>query len=353
MDYCKCAQDEIAGSQATDGSVICKGCDREKTAVDDTEGAGASVPDVPATPDEREVYLALKDSPKFVKRSTDDLPDIRKVIKKRKSSRVKHLLNQYGLEAVSACATKIYHSGAFTTAGTAEELYPDLFPADVNDYGANMKPEEPVYLNHMAMGRFLTTIQSALEHACYEFVAREMPEMIVTCERSSFKTAGLGPLMAFIQSPSIELKLREKGTPNLDEILESMKRVAKYDPASQPNAAGALQRLQDADRLIGLLGVESGHPAIQALQENVESRIGEFVAEKRRYTDRLREKKEYFEAERMKLQQMENEAVGALGNEEGKFEREATFEIIQKIRSAEDILFEECLGGKLSMLSLE
>lgn len=352
MDYCKCAQDEISDPQVTDGSVICRGCHREKKMLDNTAGAGEPVSDAPATPDEREVYLALRGSKTFANRSTDDLPDIRRlIVKKGKSVKVRALLKQYGMEAVLACAEKIYHSGAFTTLETAEELYPDIFPADPDDVAAIKKPEEPVYLNPMALGRLLTTIQSALEHACYEFVARELPETIVPAARGRFQVAGRGPMLTFVQSRSIQLRMRR--TLNLDEILESIGRIAKYESATETDATGVLQMLQEANRLIGLLGVNCGHEATQALQKNVEPRIGEFVAEKRRYADQIRERKAHFEAERMKLEKLEKEAVGGLGKEESKFEREATFGLIHEIRSAEDLLFEECFGDKFRMLSLD
>ncbi|KAI0976311.1 hypothetical protein F4678DRAFT_416629 [Xylaria arbuscula] len=331
-------------------------------------------------PDERVVYLALKNVFKGPDAEMRRLAAVRKLITKRKEdSGVADLVNAHNIDTICNMARTLLTEGIFESTLKAKIRFPEVFDvspaqsaereaseaeAAINDANAikgaieghsedvggstsradvtetesvetchNAEPTVlrhtntapslfPVYLPIRTQHRILTKVQSILEDACFEFGQRKIPEVLKMNLWDFSEAAELNLWVKELLKRQSELfhKAVDTGKP-LDKLLSSVADI-RHTAVHRIciSARGLEQFLLNAESFVVLLGDTTHLKPLTNIRRNIQQTIEELERNKHLLTSRLQETLKRIAAKRAELDRMEEIALADMMREDGEYQ---------------------------------
>ena len=183
----------------------------------------------------------------------------------------------------------------------------------------------------------------------YEFINANLRETVKAVDRRTQPAATLRYITDFVVSQSA--LLQQNSVENAEQILAIIPRTVE-SLSEEVDAAKLVEILSGIDKLAGLLGPSSSQKTLTAIRATMEPILEEFLREKRSNTKKIREKRDFFAAERRRLERVEEETVRDLKKEERTIDKDTTTKIIRGIREAEDMLINGYIQGEYEELSI-
>ncbi|KAI1306596.1 hypothetical protein F5Y03DRAFT_353907 [Xylaria venustula] len=331
-------------------------------------------------PDERVVYLALKNVFKGPDAEMRRLAAVRKLITKRqKDSGVADLVNAHNIETVCNMARTLLTEGIFESTLKAKIRFPEVFDvspaqsaereaseaeAAINDANAikgaveghsedlggsnsradvtetesvetchNAEPTVlrhtntvpslfPVYLPIRTQHRILTKVQSILEDACFDFGQRRIPDVLKRNQWDCSEAAELNLWSKELMKRQNELfhKAVDTGKP-LDKLLSSiadLRHTAVHRICI--SARGLEQFLLNAESFVVILGDTTRLKLLTEIRRNIQQTIEELERNKHLLTSKLQETLKRIAAQRAELDRMEEIALADMMREDGEYQ---------------------------------
>ncbi|KAI0196467.1 hypothetical protein F4808DRAFT_439748 [Astrocystis sublimbata] len=331
-------------------------------------------------PDERVVYLALKNVFKGPNAMLRKSKAIRKMITQHKeNSEVSNLVNEHNIDVVCNMAKALLVDGIFESTLKAKIHFPEVFdvsPAQtaereaseivaavyeaeaiqgavesysqseqnlappihkvetesVETYRDPKQPSNritrvvpslfPVYLPLRTQHRVLINVQSILEDACFEFAQRNMPEILA---RNKWDCSEAGELNLW----SSELLKRQAdfldkqddvGKP-IDLLIRSIARLRHAAVHRHCITARVLENfLLDAESFATLLGDTTRLKTLRELRRNIHQSIEELERNKHVLSSTLKQALKKIAVQRAELDRLEEMAIADMMKEDGEYQ---------------------------------
>ncbi|KAJ8121923.1 hypothetical protein ONZ43_g1749 [Nemania bipapillata] len=332
------------------------------------------------TPDERVVYLALKNVFKGPNAEVRQLKAVRKLItKSQQDADVADLIRAYNMDIICSMARTLLTQEIFESTLKAKIHFPEVFDvspaqsaereaseaeAAINDANAikgavqgysedvqnllsradiaetesvetchNPKlPSDqstrtvpslfPIYLPLRTQHRILTSVQSTLEDACFDFAQQAMPDILKKKNWDCSEAAELNLWAAeFLQRQSeFSDKADDLGQP-LAKLLRSVADI-RHTAVHRIciSARGLEQFLLSAESFATLLGDASRLRALTELRRNIQQAIEELERNKHVLGSKLRETLKRVAAQRAELDRIEEMAIADMMREDGEYQ---------------------------------
>ncbi|KAI1112899.1 hypothetical protein F5Y14DRAFT_240712 [Nemania sp. NC0429] len=328
-------------------------------------------------PDERVVYVALKNVFRGSNAEIRQLKAVRKLVAQRQNDAdVSNLIKQYKIDTVCSMARVLLVDEVFQSTLKAKIRFPELF--DVSPaQGAKRKASEakaalneaiairevakgrsestqnlvvrvevaktkdvetcqisaadskpaipslfPVYLPLRAQHRILTSVQFILEDACFEFAQRAMPDILERNKWDCSEAAELNIWAAEFLRRESEFSGRQddigKPLPQLFRSLSDIRNAAVHRIGV--SARGLEQFLLNAESLATLLGDTTRLKPLSELRRNIQQTVEELERNKHLLGSKLKGKLDRIAAQRAELDRAEEMAVRDMIKEDGEYQ---------------------------------
>ncbi|KAI0805229.1 hypothetical protein GGR55DRAFT_285014 [Xylaria sp. FL0064] len=330
-------------------------------------------------PDERVVYLALKNVFKGLDAEVRRLAAVRKLITRQQTDTdVSHLIKAHNIDIVCNIARTLLADGIFESTLKAKIRFPEVFDvspaqsaereaseaeAAINDANAikgavkdysgdlqepisradvaetesvetchNAEPSIkgtstvpslfPVYLPLRTQHRILTKVQSILEDACFEYGQRIIPEVLKKHQWDCSEAAELNLWARELLKRQNELfdKVDDTGKP-IAKLLNSVANI-RHTAVHRIciSARGLEQLLLNAESFADLLGDTTRLKLLTEVRRNIQLTIEELERNKHLLTSKLRETFKNIAAQRAELDRIEAMALADMMREDGEYQ---------------------------------
>ncbi|EXA41672.1 hypothetical protein FOVG_10139 [Fusarium oxysporum f. sp. pisi HDV247] len=358
-EVCQCTKAKGAGEDdcELDTTVICPDCHLEEATSRKPDDVGQTTIEQAAFPDERNVYIAFKDSPELhrLARLCPSDQSIKKVIKKRERghARVRKLVTDYGIASLVTSLGALLDDEVFTSHDAARRRFPDLFPEEQVqrlEEGQGLITEIPVTeesqpgdsecnppegaaggpdtgevensrhsqtlqdrrlftcLPVRPQQRLMSQLQLILEHACFTFGQREMKKKL---DKWQWTCAEAAPLTSWIHLFMAEKTFQTQG--NAESLSELLRSVARIQHIAVHRDIVDLDKvnelLSSADEFVRLLNTPVYENAVKPLRKDIEAvllTMNRNAASAQKEADK---KLAEIEAQRERLRRKEEETI--------------------------------------------
>lgn len=180
----------------------------------------------------------------------------------------------------------------------------------------------PVYLSLRAQHRILTSVQSTLEDACFEFAQRTMPDILKKNNWDCSEAAELNLWAAELQRRESEFSGREddigKPLSQLFRSLSDIRNAAVHRICV--SARGLEQFLLNGESLATLLGDTTRLKSLSELRRNIQQTVEELERNKHLLGSKLKETLQKIAAQRAELDRAEEMAISEMMKEDGEYQ---------------------------------
>ncbi|KAI1125915.1 hypothetical protein F5Y10DRAFT_221587 [Nemania abortiva] len=331
-------------------------------------------------PDERVVYLALKNVFKGANAEVRQLKVVRKLItKSQNDADVADLINAHNIDTVCSLARTLLTEGIFESTLKAKIRFPEVFDvspaqsaereaseaeAAINDANAiagavqgysedvqnlisradvaetesvetchNPKLPAargtraipslfPIYLPLRTQHRILTNVQNILEDACFDFGQRDMPDILKKNRWDCSEAAELNLWVAeFLQRQNeLSSRVEDIGQP-LTKLLRSVADIRHTAVHRiRISARGLEQFLLNAESFVTLLGDTTRLKSLTELRRNIQQATEELERNKHVLSSKLRETRKRLAAQRAELDRIEEIAISDMLREDSEYQ---------------------------------